>query len=49
MGAKMLIGKSHDETANGDANLHNWIANRQNTVGDSMSVNKLPPNGIVYH
>jgi hypothetical protein len=49
MGAKMLISKSHDETANGDANLHNWIANRQNRVGDSANVNKLPSNSTIHY
>lgn len=49
MGAKMLIGKSHDVTGNRKANLHSWIANRQNRVGDSANVNKLPSNSTIQY
>lgn len=49
MDAKMLIGKSHDETENREADLHTWIVNRQNRVGDSADVNKLPPNSTIHH
>jgi len=49
MGAKMLISKSHDETGNREADLHNSIANRQNRVGDSADVNKLPPNSTIHY
>ena len=49
MGAKMLIDKSHDETGNREADLHIWIANRQNRVGDSASVNKSPLNSTIQY